>query len=173
MGLQRVGHDWTTELTDWTDIIGYWRVVVGLKGTQIISSIPSSKAFLGCSCESEVLVAQSCLTLCDPMDCSPPGSFVHGILQMRIQEWVVISYSRRSSWPRDQTQVSWIAGRFFPVWATRERLRILVGNPHLPYLKSISSRKKAKPLGEKSVFNQLEFVWSCQIKQRLQLGSIS
>ena len=40
-----------------------------------------------------VLVAQLCLTLCDPMDCSPPGSFVHGILQARILEWVAISFS--------------------------------------------------------------------------------
>ena len=45
--------------------------------------------------------------------CSPPGSSVHGIFQARILEWVVISFSRRSSWPRDQTCVSCIAGRFF------------------------------------------------------------
>ena len=47
-----------------------------------------------------VLVAQSCLTLCDPMDCSPPGSPVHGIFQVRILEWVAISFSRGSSRPR-------------------------------------------------------------------------
>ena len=51
----------------------------------------------------KVLVAQSCLTLCDPMYCSPPGSFVHGILQARILECVAISFSRRLSQPRDQT----------------------------------------------------------------------
>ena len=45
----------------------------------------------------KVFVAQWCLTLCDPMDCSPPGSFVHGILQARILEWVAISFSRGSS----------------------------------------------------------------------------
>ena len=67
----------------------------------------------------EVLVTQSYLTLCDPMDCSPPGSAVHGILQARILEWVAISSSRGSSPPRDQTQVSYIAGRFFTIWATR------------------------------------------------------
>ena len=50
-----------------------------------------------------VLVAQSCPTLCDPMDCSPPGSSVHGILQARILEWVAISFSRGSSQPRDKT----------------------------------------------------------------------
>ena len=65
-------------------------------------------------------VAQSCPTLCNPMDCSPPGSSVHGILQARILEWVAISFSRRSSWPRDRTQVSHIAGRRFNLWATRE-----------------------------------------------------
>ena len=47
--------------------------------------------------ESESEVAQLCLTLCDPMDCSPPGSSVHGILQVRILEWVAISLSRGSS----------------------------------------------------------------------------
>ena len=59
--------------------------------------------------------------LCDPMDYSPPGSSVHGILQARILECVAISYSRGSSWTRDWTQVFWIAGRFFTVWATREQ----------------------------------------------------
>ena len=52
-----------------------------------------------------VLIAQSDLTLCDPMDCSPPGSSVHGILQARILDWVVISSSRGSSQPRDQAQL--------------------------------------------------------------------
>ena len=57
---------------------------------------------------------------CDPMDCSPPGSSFHGILQARILGWVVISFSRGSSWPREQTHISHIAGRFFTVWATGE-----------------------------------------------------
>ena len=48
-------------------------------------------------------------TLCNPMDCSPPGSSVHGILQARILEWVAISFSRGSSQPRDQTQVSCVS----------------------------------------------------------------
>ena len=51
--------------------------------------------------------------LCNPMDCSPPGSFVHGISQARILEWVAISFSRGSSRPRDQTQVSCLTGEFF------------------------------------------------------------
>ena len=52
---------------------------------------------------NKVLVAQSCPTLCDPMDCSPPGSSVHGILQARILEWITMPSSRGSSWPRDWT----------------------------------------------------------------------
>ena len=59
-------------------------------------------------------------TPCDPMDCSLPGSFVHGILQARILEWVAISFSRGSSRPRYQTRVSCIAGRFFTIWAARK-----------------------------------------------------
>ena len=65
-------------------------------------------------------VAQSCPTLCDPMDCSLPGSSIHGIFQARVLEWAAISFSRRSSQPRDQTQISCIAGRRFTIWATRE-----------------------------------------------------
>ena len=65
-------------------------------------------------------VAQSCPTLCNPMDCSPPGSPIHGILQARTLEWVAISFSRGSSWPRDWTQVSHVAGRLFNLRATRE-----------------------------------------------------
>ena len=70
--------------------------------------------------EVKVLVAQSCRTLYDPMDCSLPGFSVHGILQVRILEWVAIPFSRGSSPNRDRTQVSHIAGRFFTVRATRE-----------------------------------------------------
>ena len=53
---------------------------------------------------------QSCLTLCDPMDCSLPGSTVHRILQARILEWVAVPSSRESFQPKDQTRVSCIAG---------------------------------------------------------------
>ena len=71
----------------------------------------STLSNLACVC---ALVTQSCLTLCDPMDCNPPGSSVHGILQARILEWVAIPFSR------DQTQVSDITGRFSTEGATRE-----------------------------------------------------
>ena len=68
----------------------------------------------------EVLAAQSCLTFCHPMDCSLPGSSVHRLLQARNLKWVAIPFFRGSSWPRDQTQVLWIAGRFFTFWCTAE-----------------------------------------------------
>ena len=93
----------------------------------------------------KVKSTQSCLTLCDPMDCSLPGSSLHGclgskvkvaqscptlcdpmdytvrgILQARILEWVAFPFSRGSSQPRDQIQVSHMAGGFFTSWATRE-----------------------------------------------------
>ena len=58
-------------------------------------------------------------TLCDPMDCSLPGSSLHGILQARVLEWVAVSFSRGSSRPRDQTRVSCIPGRRLNLWATR------------------------------------------------------
>ena len=72
---------------------------------------PSLKTSLGALYLFLSEVAQSCLTLCDPMDSSLPGSSIHGILQARILEWVAISFSRVSARPRDQTQVSRIAGR--------------------------------------------------------------
>ena len=66
----------------------------------------------------KVLVNQSCLTLCDPMGYSPPDSCIHGIVQARILEWLDISFSRGSSQPRDQTQVSLTASRLFTIKAT-------------------------------------------------------
>ena len=67
-------------------------------------------------------VAQSCPTLCDPMDCSLPGSSVHGIFQAIVLEWIAISFSRGSSRPRDRTQVSCIIGTHFTVWSTSATL---------------------------------------------------
>ena len=63
----------------------------------------------------KVKVVQSCLTPCNPLYCSPPGSSIHEVFQARIVEWVAISYFRGSSAPRDQTHVSGIAGRFFTI----------------------------------------------------------
>ena len=67
----------------------------------LLKSIPGSFCF--------TVSAQSCLTLCDLMDCSSPGSSVHRIFQERILEWVAISSSRGSSWPRDQTRISLVS----------------------------------------------------------------
>ena len=78
-------------------------------------------------------VAQSCPTLCDPMDWGPSGSSVHGIFQARVLEWTAISFSRGSSRTRDQIWVSHVAGRRFTIWATREAL-IFLGCPlFMPY----------------------------------------
>ena len=73
--------------------------------------------FLLCMCAQSL---QSCPTICNPMNYSPPGSSVHKILQARILEWVAIINSRGSSQPRDWTRVSCIAGGFVTNWATRE-----------------------------------------------------
>ena len=70
---------------------------------------------LRCKWHPESEVAQSYPTLYDPMDCSPPGSYIHGIFQARILEWVAISFSRGSSRPRDRTRVSHIVGRLFTI----------------------------------------------------------
>ena len=83
-------------------------------------------------------VAQSCLTLCNPMDCSLPGSSIHGIFQARILEWVAISFFRGSSRPRDWTRVACIVGRRFTIWTAREVKKNAIG-PLIPEL-----TKKAK-----------------------------
>ena len=103
-------------------------------GTQSVVAAQSSaltlpaKPFRGCPagmcicmCESEV--TQSCSTLCDPMDCTLPGSSVHGIFQAIVLEWIAISFSRGSSQTRDWTLVSHIVDKHFTFWATREVLR--------------------------------------------------
>ena len=78
------------------------------------------------------LVAKSCPTLCDPRDCSPQGSSVRGILHKKILEWVAIAFSRESSRPRDQSWVSYIAGRF---------LLSYLGRTHI-YVKTLKRKKK-------------------------------
>ena len=86
------------------------------------SSVPGILQAKTLESESESEVVQSCPTLSDPTDCSPPGSSLHGILQAKVLEWGAISFSRGSSWPRDWTLVSCIPGRHFNLWATREVL---------------------------------------------------
>ena len=70
--------------------------------------------------KGKVFVTQSRPTLGNLMDCNPPGSSVHGILQTGILEWVALPFSKGSSWPREQTRVSCIAGRLVTNWATGE-----------------------------------------------------
>ena len=93
----------------------------------ILVWVPRSQYLLcfGMSCMCAKAL-QLYLTLCNPMDCSPPGSFIHRILQARILEWVAISFSRGSSWPRNRTRVSHTGGRRFNLWATREA--------HIPHI---------------------------------------
>ena len=82
--------------------------------------------------EQECMHAQSCPTLCDPMDYSLPGSSVHGIIQARILEWVAISFSRRSSRPRDQTCISCIGSWILNHWAIWEALGYSTGMVNFP-----------------------------------------
>ena len=91
-----------------------------------------------------VLVAQSCPTLCNPMVCRPPS--VYGILQARMLEWVAIPFSRGFSQPRDQTQVSCIAGRFFTIWAIREDPFKHLLRANRQYLRKTSSEESKKAL---------------------------
>ena len=87
-------------------------------------------------------VAQLSPTLCNPMDCSLPGSSVHGIFQTRVLEWVAISFSRGSSRPRDGTRVSNIADRRFTVWATKSLSIWIVWTNSLDYCDSGRGRGK-------------------------------
>ena len=88
------------------------------------NDLKTSTLSLHCWCE----VTQSCLTLCNPMNCRVTGFSVHGILQARIMEWIAIPFFRGSSQPRDRTLVSCITGRFFTIWATKQNIsRVLNG----------------------------------------------
>ena len=92
-------------------VSSFFGIKVGVRLTLFRPKVVPLVSQMSFLLESEV--AQSCPTLCDPVDCSPLGSSVHGILQARVLEWVAISFSRGSSPPRDRTQVSRIAGRCF------------------------------------------------------------
>ena len=106
---------------------------------------------------------QSYPTLCDPVDCSLPGSSIFGILQARILAWVAISSSRGSSRPRDQTLVSCIAGRCFTLWATREAQH-KIGNQHFTIF---VCRKKI------SIYKLVGLKFSLENKLSLSKGPIS
>ena len=95
------------------------------------------------------LVAHSCPTLCNPMDYSPPGSSVCGISQARKLEWVAISFSR------DQTWVSYIAGRYITLWATREA--ITLGQQGLP---SSPIQRRHSAIFSPQAFSSFSHRWS-------------
>ena len=108
-----------------------------------------------------VLVAQSCPTLCNPLVYSLPDSSVHGISQARILEWVAISSSRGSFWPRDWSQVFCTAGRFFTIWVTRKAHHLcrdpqLGRVPCLVYFTLLSLS-----------WNSLFYLWACVLQLKL------
>ena len=145
MGSQRVWYSWATKQQQQKQGFTLRPVITGghaLFGL-LISSFPNTICFPHCIFLAplpkiswsyihefiprlysvpSVYVCQSLgrVQLCDPMDCSTPGSSVHGILQARILQWIAIAFSRGSFWPRDQTQVSHITGKFFTIWVTSE-----------------------------------------------------
>ena len=107
---------------------------------RVVDICPKADSPLTGRKEREVIQSFNCcsivqlfnLTLCNSLDCSLPGSSVHGILQARILKWIAISFFRESPRPRDRTQVSRSAGRRFTLWATREapdkqRVRTFIG----------------------------------------------
>ena len=107
MGSQRVGHNWAAEQQQ--------------DSIHCLLITPVHECML-----------QSCPTLCDPVDCSLPGSSVRGISQARILEWFAITSSRESSWPRDWTHISVsppLADEFFTTIATREALDPVSNSP--------------------------------------------
>ena len=112
-----------------------------------------NKIFLDCC----YLVTKSRPTLYDPMDCSQPGSSIHGILQARILEWVAISFSRGSSRPRDRTLVSCIAGRILSgLQLQNYNNRSLHNNE---YRKSIYSVFRSKKM------ISLNYIWHCRMPE--------
>ena len=117
MGSHRVRHDWSDVAETASQIT--WKISLEVNIINHISYPKKKKKkkrkdkFWNQEEKKESEIAQSCPSLCDPMYCSPPGSSIHGIFQTRVLEWVAISFSRLSSWPRDQTWVSCIAGKCF------------------------------------------------------------
>ena len=90
-----------------------------------------------------------CLILCDPTDCSLPGSSVHGIFQARVLEWVAISFSKGSSWPRDQTRVSSVADRSLYCLSHNDNSNIPMTTVIATNLHGTFTYVRASPVGQK------------------------
>ena len=117
MGSQRVRHDWATSLSIYLSKIYKQLIQLNIKKKRNKQDV-NNRSIQEKGRWSEV--AQSCPTLHDPIDCSLPGSFIHGIFQARILELVAISFPKGFFQPRSWTRISCTAGRLFTVWATRE-----------------------------------------------------
>ena len=89
-------------VSPWTTVAHQAPLSLGFSRWEYLSGLPFPSPMHACI---HVKWLQSCLTLCNPMDCSLPGSFIHGIFQTRILEWVTVPFSRGSSQPRDWSQV--------------------------------------------------------------------
>ena len=141
-----------------------------LWGTRLLLQVPVSSLWIRAS-EQYVIHAQALRhvrLLAALMDCSPPGSSVHGIFQVRILEWVAYPFSRGSSWPRDRTQVSHIAGRFFTIWATREahvpnyRIQFYLKSWYTVLcVKSCSPKRNVQVLTPKAC--GCDLIWKCNL----------
>ena len=120
----------------------------------------------------KVSVTQSCPTLCDPMDCSPPDSSVPGILQARTLEWVAIPFCRGSSWPRDQTWVSCMAGRFFTIWATWEAPNLFFAYGYSIIPASCVEKTIISPLNCLSPLLKINFRYICGLISGFRSGPL-
>ena len=119
--------------------------------------------------EKESEVTQSCPTLCNSMDCSLPGSSVHGIFRARILERVVISFSRESSQPRDWTWVFYVADKLFTIWATRESPFLPTSEPrclflHCPHILATSYLSLSNTWNETGVAEEMNFYILTKLK---------
>ena len=126
-GLCEQGWDYSTGFMWWSALTGSWHdckmstYTIKLNGFYC-SSVAETKGTRrdSCALNCEKCQSLSHVQLCNSMNCYKPGSSVHRILEARILEWVAIPFTRGSSWPRDQTLVSCIVGRFFTAWTARE-----------------------------------------------------
>ena len=111
MGSQRAGHDWVTNIEDTAKFTSVYPLRWSRPYMKLLFIYYTM--YNNCLLKVKVSVIHSCSAICDSMDCSLAGSSVHGILQGRILEWVAVSFPKGSSWSRDRTWASCIAGRFF------------------------------------------------------------